>query len=201
MYVTRHSRVSAQLGERLWHLYESSYQKTAEAAVTREMYFREEFDAVVSDITNRVWILWKDEQPFGMMVLATDVGATRYLSRSYLEARYPEKLHAGLVRYILFAVIDRSSGGFSAPVKLAVTAFALEAQEGALVIFDSPAKNHGERGNMAELVRRVARLAGESVLEEIEVQRYYALTFAGPKVASGATTEEAAVESDEDVTV
>jgi hypothetical protein len=201
MYVTRHSQVSAELADRLWNLYETSYRETAEAAVTREMYYRDEFDVVVNDPTNRVWVLWKDEQPFGIMVLAADVGATRYLSRAYLEARYPEKLRAGLIRYILFAVIDRSSSGLSAPFKLSTTVFALEAQEGSLVVFDSPAKNHGQRGGMAELVRRAARIAGESTMEEIEVQRYYAVSFAGPAGAQVGDTEAVAVESDVDVTV
>jgi hypothetical protein len=201
MYVTRHSRVSVELGDRLWALYESSYRETAEAAVTREMYFRDEFDVVINDPTNRVWTLWKDERPYGIMVIAADVGATRYLSRAYLEARYSDKVRQGLVRYILFVAIDSSRTGLAAVYKLVGTAFALEAQEGSLMIFDSPAKNHGQRGSMAELVRRIAHRAGESTMEEIEVQRYYAVSFAGPAGAQVGDTEAVAVESDVDVTV
>jgi hypothetical protein len=177
MYVTRHSRLALPLIDQLWELYERCYRETAEAAVTREQLYRSEFEAAVTDPTNRLWILWKDEQPIGVFVLASDIGATRYLSRAYLEARYPEKIRQGLVRYILFVVIDREHSGLSAAIKLGRTAFALEAQEGALVVFDVPAKNHGQRGTLADLARRIAALSGTATLSEIEVQRYYALDF------------------------
>jgi hypothetical protein len=177
MYVTRHSRVALPLIDELWDLYQRCYRETSEAAVTREALYRSEFEAAVTDPTNRLWILWKAEKPIGMIILASDVGATRYLSRAYLHARYPEKLRLGLVRYILWAVVDREHSGLPAAIKLGRTAFALEAQEGALIVFDVPAKNHGQRGTLPDLARRVAALSGDATLEEIEVQRYYALNF------------------------
>ncbi len=59
-------------------------------------------------------------------------------------------------------------------------ALALEAQEEALLIFDSPETNQpNETGGIAELALRLGRMVGTAELRPLEVQRYYALDFAG----------------------
>jgi hypothetical protein len=201
MYVTRHTRIAAPLLDTLWELYERNYRDTAQATVTREALYRTEFEAALTDPSNRIWLLWKADEPIGIGVIASDISATRYLSRAYLEAHYPDKMARGLVRYVLFTVIDRNHAGLPAAVKLGRTGLALEAQEGALVVFDVPAKNYGERGNLAEMARRVAALSGQATLTEIEVQRYFALDFTAALDEPEISDEVAAAALDDVVTV
>lgn len=177
MHITRHSRVSGAQLDLLWALYERCYRFTAVEAVTREMLYRSEFEDAVLDPANRLWVLWEADQPVGMLMLATDVAATRYLSRGYLERRYPDKMAHGLVRYVLWVVVDGDRTSLADTIKLGRTAFALEAAEGSVVVFDVPATNYGTRGALPELARRVAQLVGDTTFREIEVQHYYALEF------------------------
>jgi hypothetical protein len=74
MFVTRHNSVGERgLVERLWGLYELAYRKTAEESASREMFFRSEFDAAIADSTNRLWVLWADDEPVAMVLIATDM--------------------------------------------------------------------------------------------------------------------------------
>ena len=64
MFVTRHNAaVERGLLERLWDLYELAYRRTAEESASREMFFRSEFDSAIADPTNRLWVLWADDEP------------------------------------------------------------------------------------------------------------------------------------------
>jgi hypothetical protein len=86
MFVTRHNSVVERgLLERLWDLYELAYRRTAEESASREMFFRSEFDAAVADPSNRLWVLWADDEPVAMVLIATDIGSTRYLSQPFFE--------------------------------------------------------------------------------------------------------------------
>jgi hypothetical protein len=191
MYVTRHTRAGFALLDELWALYERSYVRTAERAVTREQLYRSEFETAISDVSNRVWVVWADDRPVAMALIATDVAATRYLSRAYLEHNFPERLARGEVHYILWTVVDRDYAAKGAILRLARGALALEAQEEALLIFDSPETNQpNETGGIAELALRLGRMVGTAELRPLEVQRYYALDFAG-SIADDELSEDA----------
>ena len=72
MFVTRHNSVVERgLLERLWELYELAYRKTAEESASREMFYRSEFDAAIADSTNRLWVLWADDEPVAMVLIAS----------------------------------------------------------------------------------------------------------------------------------
>ena len=61
---------------------------------------------------------------------------------------------------------------------MARQAMAVEAREGALLVFDMPEDNQPHAaGGAAELMRRMARMVGEAHLLPLTVQRYYALDF------------------------
>jgi Acetyltransferase (GNAT) domain len=190
MYVTRHTRVGSNLLQELWRLYEHAYARTAQRAVSREQLYREEFEAAVADGSNRVWVVWADDKPVAMALIATDVSATRYLSRAYLQHNFPDRFERGEIHYILWTVVDREYAAKGAIVRLARGALALEAEEGALVIFDAPQANQEEEeGGLAELALRLGRMVGTAELRPLEVQRYYALDFAG-SIEDGAANED-----------
>lgn len=181
MFVTRHTHVvDPVLGDKLWQLYEVAYRGLAELAVTREMLYRSEFDETIADPTNRLWVLWDDNSPVGMTLVATDIGATRYLSRQYFEHHYPDHMRRGAVHYIMWLVVHPAHAARGALVQLAREGMALEAADGALLVFDSPEVNQPHiAGGFAEMAARSARfVAGPAPVHHLETQHYFAIDFA-----------------------
>lgn len=191
MFVTRHSPVNdPRLREQLWTLYRRAYAKTAEDAVTHEMLEGWEFDEQLADATNRAWVVWEGELPIAMTLVATDVKRTRWLSELYFKKHFPEKFRMGRIHYVVWAVIDPSWTTKGASLFLARHAMAVEAREGALLVFDMPEENQPEAtGGAAELMTRMARMVGEATLIPLTVQRYYALDFA-PSIPSTRDSDE-----------
>jgi hypothetical protein len=180
MYITKHSNVTDRtVLDSFWHLYEVSYLPIAASDPSRELLFRSEFDSVLADPTNRITVLRDENRPIAMSVAATDIGATRYLSRAFFERAYPERMAAGLVHYVMWIVVHPDHQASEALFHLARAGLAQEQEEGALVVFDVPESNQAdERGGAAELIMRLARLCGPVNLESFGVTRYYALDFA-----------------------
>jgi hypothetical protein len=119
-----------------------------------------------------------------MTLVATDVKRTRWLSELYFKKHYPAKFAAGRIHYVVWAVIDPAWTTKGASMFLARHAMAVEAREGALLVFDMPEDNQPTAsGGAAELMTRMARMVGDATLIPLTVQRYYALDFAPVTVA------------------
>ncbi len=180
MFVTRHTHVvDVMLADKLWQLYDFAYRGLAEQAVTREMLYRSEFDEAIADPTNRLWVLWDDNWPVGMSLVATDIGSTRYLSRAYFERHYPDHMRRGAVHYIMWLVIHPAHAAKGAILRLAKEGLALEASEGALLVFDTPEMNQpGVTGGFAEMMTRLTKyIAGPAPIHHLEAQHYFAVDF------------------------
>ncbi len=191
MFVTRHTHVvDTVLADKLWNLYDVAYGELASQAVTREMLFRSEFDSTIADPTNRLWVLWDDNMPVGMSLVATDIGSTRYLSRAYFELHYPDHMRRGVVHYIMWLVIHPAHVAKGAIIRLAKEGLALEASEGALLVFDSPEANQpGITGGFAEMMARLSKaVAAEAPVHHLETQHYFAVDFA-PVTETDATVQ------------
>lgn len=179
MFVTRHSPVTdPALREQLWQLYARAYERTAETSVTHEMLDRLEFNDQLGDAANRTWVVWDDTNPIAMTLVSTDVRRTRWLSEHYFRRNFPEHFRAGRVHYVVWAVIDPAYTTKGASMFLARQAMAVEAREGALLVFDMPEENQPRaEGGAAELMYRMAKTVGGATLMPLTVQRYYALDF------------------------
>lgn len=181
MYITRHTSVTDQrVIDQLWDLYELAYDQIAEQDITRETLFRHEFTEVLSDSTYRTTVVRDDDgSPIAMAVIATDIAVTRYLSVPYFRRRYPERLAAGRIHYIMWILVHPDHQNTKATFELARAGLAPEVENGTLLVFDLPESNQpNERGGGAELFRRVASTLSEVQLESFGMQRYYALDFA-----------------------
>lgn len=183
MYVTRHSHViDRSLIDGLWLLYERAYVRTAEATVTHEMLDRIEFTEQLADHANRVWVLWADGRPVGMTLISTDVNRTRWLSERFFKTHYPKRYEAGQVHYVVWVTIDPAYVASGAIGTLASKALAVEAADGALLVFDVPDVNQPEsEGGAAELMIRLARSVSEANLVPLGTQRYFAVDFPSGK--------------------
>jgi hypothetical protein len=188
MYLTRHCPVADPAArERLWQLYARAYIRVAESAPTHEMLDRLEFDDQLADHSCRTWVAWEDGLPIAMAVVSTDVSRTRWLSERYFKSRYPRQFEAGLVHYLVWAVVDPGYVARGASIFLAREAMAAEQKEGALLVFDLPEENQPHpRGGGAELMHRMAKMVGGADLVPLTVQRYYALDFSCGAADGGA---------------
>jgi hypothetical protein len=181
MYVTRHNTVVERgLVERLWNLYEVAYRRTAEESATREMLFRSEFDSALADSSNRLWVLWSDDEPVAIVLIATDIGSTRYLSQPYFEQHFTDHSRRGAVHYILFIVVHPRYVAQGALTRMARDVLGAEAAEGALLVFDLPKVNQPrDDGGGALLFERLANMvASGAPLMQLDVSRYYGIDFA-----------------------
>ncbi len=194
MFVTQHAGVwDRTLLDQLWSLYEAAYEPMAEAAVTRELLLRTEFDEVLRDSTFRIWLLWEGEDPVAMCVIATDITRSRYLSTAYFESHYPSHVRNGTVHYIYWLVVHPGHAARGTIIRLAKECLRLEAEDGALLVFDTPAKNErSANGGFARMMERLAKMVGAPApVQLLEVQRYYAidLSAAGVRDAPLYTSE------------
>ena len=189
MYVTRHSHViDRSLIDGLWLLYERAYVRTAEATVTHEMLDRIEFTEQLADHANRVWVLWSDERPVGMALISTDVNRTRWLSERYFKTHFPDRYAAGQVHYVVWVTIDPAYVASGAVGVLATQALAVEAADGALLVFDVPDVNQPEsEGGAAELMIRLARSVSDATLVPLGTQRYFAVDFPASQTAGASS--------------
>lgn len=192
MYVTRHSNITAaDVVESLWQLYTASYGDVAARDVTREVLYRSEFEELLADPTNRVWVVRENNVPVAMSLIATDIGSTRYLSRPYFEQRYPERMAAGLVHYVMWVVVHPDYQTGPAAFELARGGLAVEHEEGSLLVFDLPESNQpDEQGRGAELMYRLAQMFGPVDLTSFGVSRYYALDFSPADAAAPAAVAD-----------
>lgn len=185
VHVAKHSLPPVEVIEKLWALYVRAYRRVAQEAVSREMLFRQEFDSALSDPSNRLWVVWDGEAPVAMTLIATEAAATRYVSRAFFEHHYPDRMARGEIHYVMWAVVDPQYVARGAIVHLARGGLALEAEEGAFLVFDVPEVNQpSERGGASGLLIRLARHVGEATLVPLGVQRFYAVDFSRSRAAS-----------------
>jgi hypothetical protein len=180
MHVTQHRAVlDPVVLDRLWELYEVSVRPTSEVSVSQELYLRDEFDHMLRDDRNRLWVLHDDERLAAMLLIATDLSTLRYFSRAYFERNYPEQVANGTAHFIVWLVVHPAYVATGAIARLGRPALALEIAEGAVLVFDVPWVHQPEAvGGFAEVMNRVARMAGSHAsTRQIEVQRYFAIDF------------------------
>jgi len=192
MHVTRHSAIAdPQLSGRVWVLYPRAYLPIVKETVTHEMLDRHEFAEQLRSAVNRVWVVWEGEIPVAMTVISTDVRSTRWLSEHYFARHFPDRYAAGTVHYVVWAVVDPAYVTRGAVFHLGRHCLAVEAEEGALLVFDTPEANQpNETGGSAGLLLRLARMVADAELVPISVQRYFAISFPSePRYRDGADVE------------
>lgn len=193
MFVTWHTSITdVVLADKLWNLYELAYMGAARTIATREMLFREEFDELLADSSNRNWVLWEDNMPIGSVLVATDIAGTRYLSQEYFDYHYPDHSRDNRLRYVMWLVVHPAYEGRGAALRLLREGLTHESAQGSLVVFDSPQtiQPHAAGGFAAAVERIATRVRPGSAFAELAVSRYYAVDFAaGDDVAMPAAEQ------------
>jgi len=181
VFVTSHAHVTDPvLMERLWALYEAAYLPMSDQSPSHEMLFRDEFDDALREPSNRIWVLWDDEAPVAMGLIATDIAHTRYLSRSYFDGRFPDHARRGAVHYIMLLVVHPVYAARGAIVRIAREVLQREAADGALLVFDAPEVHQsGAGGGFAEMMDRAAKaFVGAAPVLHLGTSYYFAVDLA-----------------------
>ena len=178
MFITRHTRLGdVDLRNRLWDFYRRAHAANPVSPFS-EVVNRHEFDDALLNSTNRVWVVWEDNRPVVMTLIATDISTTRWLNAEYFRRHHTERMRKGLVHYVMWVVVDESVAVRGANISLAKEALAAEARDGALLVFDLPETKQGsDTGGAAELMLRMGQMVGEVSLLPLATQRYFALDF------------------------
>lgn len=188
MFITRHTRLGdVELRDRLWEFYRRAYADNPVLPFT-ELVNRSEFDEALLNSTNRVWVVWEDNRPMVMTLIATDITSTRWLNPDYFRQHHAERMRKGLVHYVMWVVVDSDVEVRGANIALAKEALAAEARDGALLVFDLPeTRQPDDHGGAAELMLRMGQMVGEVQLVPLAAQRFFALDFTpvGSDVANG----------------
>ena len=188
MFITRHTRLGdVELRDRLWEFYRRAYANNPVLPFT-ELVNRSEFDEALLNSTNRVWVVWEDNRPMVMTLIATDITSTRWLNPDYFRQHHAERMRKGLVHYVMWVVVDSDVEIRGANIALAKEALAAEARDGALLVFDLPeTRQPDDHGGAAELMLRMGQMVGEVQLVPLAAQRFFALDFTpvGSDVANG----------------
>ena len=97
-----------------------------------------------------------------------------------LRGALPDALRNGTVHYIYWLVVHPDHAARGAIIRLAKECLALEADEGALLVFDTPETNERSAGGgFARMMERLAKMVGaRAPVQLLEVQRYYAIDLA-----------------------
>lgn len=185
MFITRHTRLGdVDLRDRLWEFYRRAHAVNPPMPFT-EVVNRSEFDDALLNSTNRVWVVWEDNRPVVMTLIATDITSTRWLNAEYFRTNHAERMRKGLVHYVMWVVVDASVELRGANIALAKEALAAEARDGALLVFDlAESKQPNDKGGAAELMLRMAKMVGEVSLLPLAAQRFYALEFSSTPTES-----------------
>ena len=113
-------------------------------------------------------------------MIATDIGATRYLSQPFFERHFTDHARRGAVHYILFVVVHPRYAAKGALTRMARDVLGTEAAEGVLLVFDSPEINQPrDEGGVALMMERLAKMVVSGApLVPLDVSRYYGIDFA-----------------------
>jgi hypothetical protein len=177
MFITRHTRLSdASLRDRLWDLYSRCFAQQ-QVQPFDQVVTRTEFDEVLLTSTNRVWVVWDDQRPVVMTVIATDISSTRWLNPEYFRRHHPDRMRTRRVHYVLWVIVDPHVEIRGANIALAKEALTYEARDGALLVFDVPAEGEHRGDSAAHMMLRMANMVAEVELLPLATQQYFALDF------------------------
>ena len=127
-------------------------------------------------------------------MIATDIGATRYLSQPFFDRHFTDHARRGAVHYILFVVVHPRYAAKGALTRMARDVLGTEAAEGVLLVFDSPEINQPrDEGGVALMMERLANMvASGAPLVPLDVSRYFCIDFAATSAYTEAPQPEPA---------
>ncbi len=186
MFVTRHQGITdARLRDQLWSLYAVATHGADRTSAVRRTVDHLDFDAQLADPTHRLWVVWDDTTPVAAALIATDLHAgspgVRRLSGAWFAEAHPDQAVRHAIHQLCWVVAHPAWVARGALVRLAKDAFAAEAAEGALLVFDAPRSLQPDgTGGLAALVHETARLvAPDTTVTQVEVERTFVADFGG----------------------
>ena len=101
-----------------------------------------------------------------------------------LREALPDHYRNGTVHYIYWLVVHPEHEARGTIARIAKVGLAVEAEEGALLVFDTPEVNErSAEGGFAQMMERLGHMIGvDAPVRVIDVQRYYAIDLSVARV-------------------
>jgi hypothetical protein len=178
--ITVETRLNEPNAETFYRLYLTAFGPLRTEAVARQVLHREEFLADMVDPRVHKYVAWDEAgQPRAMATITRHLEVVPWISPEYFSAHYPDQASRHAIYYLGLALVDPRHGGEGLLERLIVAGLAPLVEAGALCAFDVCGFNRVHRG-MVERVQRIVRRHADCVVEEIDTQFYYAVSFGAP---------------------
>ena len=177
MNITIEEFISDEHVEHFYGLYAKAFGPMQARAAARHMLTGEEFAEEMADKRVEKYVATDTAgAPMALMTFTGDLSAVPWISPQFYAARYPDELARGAVFYMGYLLVDRSRATpelFGELIQRVVDR--MTAIQG-VCVFDVCAYNDSRSvGRMADRLRST----GAAEVEVLDVQTYYAASFAG----------------------
>ena len=99
MRITQLRTVGSDMARRYWALYDEAFAGMRTASPCRQYLTEEEFHAEMTDERIIKFVLWDEDDPVGMLLVASDLRALPWISPEYFAERYPDHYASGRIYY------------------------------------------------------------------------------------------------------
>lgn len=168
----------------LYDLYVAAFAPMQTRAAARHLLSAEEFAAEMTDERIEKYVVRTgDGRAVALTTLATDLDAVTWVSPAFYLARYPQHAARGALFYLGYTLVDprhASQGVFLLMVNRLTARFA---EAGAVCLWDTCQYND------ARIIGQFAAsmtVDHDAQVERLDVQTYYAVSFADPTAAAPA---------------
>lgn len=177
MNITLQETISDEHVDHFYRLYAKAFGPMRVRAAARHMLTGEEFAEEMADKRVEKYVVSDAAgEPMALMTFTGDLSAVPWISPQFYAARYPEETARGAVFYMGYLLVDRSRATpelFTELIQRLVDR--MTAIQG-VCVFDVCAYNDSRSvGRMADRLQST----GAAEVEVLDVQTYYAASFAG----------------------
>jgi len=112
MRITRETKISSELTQQFWELYDLAFEPLRTASPCRQYMRKHEFVAEMTDERMLKFLLWDDDGlAVAMVLVATDLSVIDWISPDYFQAKFPEHYAKGTIYYFGALLVKPDSQG------------------------------------------------------------------------------------------
>ena len=170
---TMEDTIPPEIAEALWEVYDEGFRELNASSPCRQSFYRDEFLAALADPVVKKAVLRSEDGEFlAASIWCGDLDWFPWLSREYYEARYPDYYARGVIYYVVATLSLNKREGHMTEIMLDMTR-RIHADNG-IVVFDLCESLVDI--SWQEVIRSVSSQITPTKLEELGIQRYFAVT-------------------------
>jgi GNAT superfamily N-acetyltransferase len=173
--LTVEESISAEHIAHFYQLYLAAMAPMQTRAAARHLLTAEEFTRDMTDPRVQKHVVWDENgTPVGLGTYTLDLATVPFISPSFYERCYPQEYARGAIVYLGFLLVHPGARGQGALRMILNSAIDLVRSVDGVIVFDVCAHNDA---NTLGYMRDLMLATGESTIEPVDVQTYYAASF------------------------